>query len=57
MNSVEYLIKVTSVVNVLGKISRGEFVPLDERVKAFNEAIELLKHDSMIQARKNENDI
>lgn len=54
MNNVEYLIKVTNVANVLGKISRGEVVPFEERLKAFNDAVELLKHDSMIQARKNE---
>lgn len=45
MNQIEYLLKTKNVLDVLGKISRKEFVPLGERIKAMNDAYELLQQD------------
>ncbi len=46
MTSEEYLLKCESVADVLVKIARGVYVPPEERLKAFKDAIELVNYET-----------
>ena len=52
MTYAEYLIKCESVVKVLVKIVRGEYISPEERFKAFKDAVELFDYEN--NARHNE---
>ena len=58
MNKIEYLLKTKNVLDVLGKISRKEFVTLEERIKATSDAYDLLQHDLKNQQKlESKNDL
>ncbi len=45
MNQAEYLFKAKNVLEVLERILNNKFVSNEERIKAINDAYDLLQHD------------
>ena len=45
MNQIEYLSKAKNVLDVFEKILNNKFVSNEERIKAMNDAYDLLQHD------------